>query len=164
MLIKLLQYWASRSRVEVISGHGSDTPYLVRYHLLNNRFCKLYLHYFLRSDLDDPHDHPWNFWTLMLQGAYTEELYNWRTRTFKQTRRTPVSNSLIGRKATDIHRIITDESIEMDEFGKWRRAPMTLFFAFRKYQEWGFVENYKDGPRWKVWSAYLAEHFGKRES
>lgn len=157
MLIKILQWWAFRSKVEVICGHGSDSPYLVRYHLINNRFGKLYLHYFLRSDLDDPHDHPWDFWTLMLQGAYTEELYNWRTRSFQQTRRTPNLNALIGRRAEDIHRIVVDQEYDMNSTDEWRKAPMTLFFARSKRQEWGFVENYRDGPQWMHWAKYVSE-------
>lgn len=153
LLIQALEFWADRSDVELISGHGDpDSVYLVRYHLMNNRFFKLYLHYFLRSDLDDPHDHPWGFWTLMLRGAYTEELYDWRTRKFTTLRRIPGKNSLVSRNADAIHRVIVDRTLTQDQKDQ---APMTLFFATKKTKEWGFIKNYKKGPKWVHWKEYV---------
>lgn len=158
LLHLLLTFWSQFVRCEVISGHGDVTPYLIRYHLVNNRFFKVYLHYFLRSDLDDPHCHPWNFATLMLRGAYTEELYDWRTRAFTRLRRTPTENALIFRKAEDTHRVVVDKDLSRTSEKVWKKkAASTLFFAARKTKEWGFVENYKTGPRWKLWSEYLKE-------
>lgn len=160
MLLKLLNFWAYRSRVECIQGHGGTGTYLIRYHLINNRFCKLYLHYFLRSDLDDPHDHPWDFWTLMLRGAYREELYDWRTRSFKNVYRHVRCNSLVRRRAEDIHRIVVSQSYDMDVADNWRTdAPMTLFFALRKRKTWGFVEDPETAPKWKLWDRYLRDKY-----
>ena len=153
ILIKLLKFWAAKSRLELIAGHGdSDSVYLVRYHLINNRFFKLYLHYFLRSDRDDFHDHPWAFTTLMLQGAYTEELYDWRTRTYTQMRRNPSLNALITRKAEDIHRVVVDQTLTVEQKDQ---APMTLFLSGKKTKEWGFIKNYATAPIWTHWEEYL---------
>lgn len=161
MLIKLLEFWAQRSHVEIITGHGDgDSVYLVRYHLINNRFFKLYLHYFLRSDLDDPHDHPWSSISLGIQNEYTEEIYDWRTRKFTALRRRP--GGLIFRPAKLVHRIKVDNPTIMDMAGNWRKAPTTLFFAFTKSQEWGFVEHSSMAPRWKFWKDYLADHYGRK--
>lgn len=34
------------------------------------------LHHILRGDADpDPHDHPWNFWSIILWGSYQEEVW-----------------------------------------------------------------------------------------
>lgn len=155
---KILEFWAARSRIEVISGHGATTPYLIRYHLINNRFFKLYMHYFLRSDLDDPHDHPWKWASFMIQGAYTEEVYDWRTRSFTKLRRSPSLNRFVVRGAKDLHRVTVDRDLSLEPESVWRKeAACTLFTTLNKTQEWGFVENYETGPRWKHWAAYLAE-------
>lgn len=156
-MMRLLLYWARCSRIECITGHGDpDSVYLVRYHLINNRFMKLYLHYFLRSDPDNPHDHPWDFWTFMVRGAYTEDLYDWRTRAFTETRRTTSQSRFIKRKADSVHRIRVDKAYDLnDRTDNWKQAPMTLFFALGKYREWGFVNDYATGPRWEHHASYL---------
>lgn len=154
MLIRFLEWWSGFSRCEVISGHGCVTPYLVRYHLINLPFCKLYLHYFLRSDADDPHDHPWDFTTYMLRGTYTEEVYDIHERHFTRWKRYP--GDVLKRKAEDIHRIRVRRSVRINSYSEWKRmAPVTLFFATRKRKEWGFIRNYKTKPRWVHWKEYL---------
>lgn len=44
-------------------------PYMTRY-----RFGRLMVHVFYRADNDDPHDHPWPFWTFPLH-SYVEEVF-----------------------------------------------------------------------------------------
>lgn len=157
MIVKLLQWWADRSRIEIISGHGDDTPYLIRYHLINNRFFKLYLHYFLRSDLDDPHDHPWSFWTWMVRGSYVEELYNRRTRAFSRDVRSQFGRRSAYRHAEDAHRIKVPTVYDVRKDNWKAGAPMTLFFAFKKRRDWGFIENYRTAPHWIRWDVYLSK-------
>jgi hypothetical protein len=57
-------------------GRPGGGPLLTRWVILGDRFkgtCgKLYVHVFWRSDPDDFHDHPWNFWSLILHGGYWE--------------------------------------------------------------------------------------------
>jgi hypothetical protein len=59
--------------------HGTTTKdvlYLRRYYLFRSKRFNLYLHHFFRSDDDpDPHDHPWDFTSIVLWGGYTEERY-----------------------------------------------------------------------------------------
>lgn len=153
LLKKIVLLWSKYSRVEIIGRHeDTDTPYLVRYHLINNSFFKLYFHKFLRSDRDCPHDHPFAFWTLMLQGSYTEQLYDWRTRTLTSTRRTPTEHALIYRSADALHRVIVDQNLPIERMDE---APMTLFLTGAKTQEWGFVLDYETAPKWTHWKTYL---------
>lgn len=47
-----------------------------RWSLLGTRWFDVYLHCIYRSDEDnDPHDHPWNFASLILKGGYVERLW-----------------------------------------------------------------------------------------
>lgn len=49
-------------------------PYLLRWHLIpENRYCNVFLHCILKDDEDAVlHDHPWEFLTLLVKGAYRE--------------------------------------------------------------------------------------------
>lgn len=50
-----------------------DDPYLLRWYVIpRNRFINVYLHKFMRSDVDTLHDHPWWFVSLILRGGYVE--------------------------------------------------------------------------------------------
>lgn len=61
---------------EIMSRNG-DRLYLTRYFLLGGEFSRwaLMVHHMHMPD-DDAchHDHPWNFWTLILKGGYVEEI------------------------------------------------------------------------------------------
>lgn len=67
--------WAERitSRPPDLVIGSEDSPYLLRWHLLQTRWMSLYLHRIMRSDDDRAlHDHPaWNL-SLLLSGSYTE--------------------------------------------------------------------------------------------
>ena len=78
--------WLER-RGRVLTLREKDgTVYLKRYYILfkekTNQYeeekshypFNLYLHHFFRSDLDDLHDHPWWFATLILKSGYYEEI------------------------------------------------------------------------------------------
>lgn len=155
LLRKFILFWAKHSRVEIITGHGEDTPYLVRFHLINNRFFKLYAHRFMRRDLDVPHSHPWSYVTLVLSGQHTEELYDIKTQTFTKMVRSTTSNRLIYRDAEAIHRVIVDQALPMERIDE---APMTLFFATKKSKEWGFIKDYDTpNPVFVHWKEYLGQ-------
>lgn len=67
MIYKLLSKLFKRL---IISDEKGD-PYLTRWVILKS---KLFIHCFHRSDLDPYlHDHPWDFWSLILWGGYWEE-------------------------------------------------------------------------------------------
>ena len=132
MLIKLLE---KLGRKRVIMDRVNDEPYLERYYIfLKDRTWfpfNLFLHKFLKGDPDEPHDHPWNYFTIILKGGYWEwipqfnnqgekigELAHWRG----------VGHFRIC-GARSYHRIEIDPSVET-----W-----TLFMPMRKRRDWGFL-------------------------
>ncbi len=127
--------------------------YLRRYYLTPRTWrWKLFLHHILRPDAArDPHDHPWNFWTLGLRGGYVEIVYDdltgrqpsryldgqdpraWRAE-FQRGRK------LKFRKAEHRHRIHTVDP------NTW-----TLVLATRARRHWGFWPMPKTFVRWDVY-------------
>jgi hypothetical protein len=65
-------------------GRGDDNlPYMVRWTLFGRRRgarYRVFLHRFLRSDLDTLHDHPWSFVSIILAGGYHERTADDRRR------------------------------------------------------------------------------------
>ena len=128
-------------RKRVILDRESDEHYIERYYLFlidrNDNFpFNIFLHHILKSDNDDLHDHPWGYFTLILNGGYYEhlELENaetnekqivkiWRGPGFYQS----VSSS-------HIHRL---------ELDKTKGETWTLFIPFKQEKNWGFYT--KDG-------------------
>ncbi len=77
-----------------------DDPYLLRWFLIPpNRFCRMYWHRFLRSDEPTPHDHPWNFVSIVLRGKYFDDATGAQSRW-----RSP--GQLAFRRATHTHRVV----------------------------------------------------------
>lgn len=58
-----------------VIGKPGD-PMMHRWRLIQTPWFGVYVHFIYREDLDPvPHDHPWQFWSLILRGGYTEELH-----------------------------------------------------------------------------------------
>ena len=97
----------------------------------------VFLHKFLKGDLDDLHDHPWPYATLILKGGY------WET--------TPEGRFWRGRghfricKATSYHRVELEPGVDC-----W-----TLFMPGPKQRDWGFDV---DGE-WIQHERYLREKY-----
>lgn len=119
--------------------HADGTPYMERYWLRpyseDRQGWAVRLHHIVTEDYDrELHDHPWDFWSLVLRGGYlearpygTEPDFNApggceRVR-FTERR----AGSFAHRRATDRHRIV---AVEKDTW--------TLFVTGPKRQWWGF--------------------------
>ena len=128
-------------RKRVIMERTDNTPYLTRYYLfLKDRKWfpfNVFLHNFHKGDLDDLHDHPWPYFTLILRGGYWEH-----TPKGKFWRR-PGHFRFSSPKS--LHRIELEPGIE----------PWTLFVPGPKLREWGFI---KDGA-WIQHEQYLKEKY-----
>lgn len=152
----LVKFCEARGRVFYIrGGDENDTVYLVRYIVFKSKYGCIYIHRFMRSDNDTPHDHPWNFFTYVISGGYTEVFYDrnkpernlsslWRRST---NTRTP--GSIAYRKATDVHQVVTDKERTMDEIAD---APFTICVMGPRIREWGF---WADSTTWVDWRKYL---------
>jgi len=140
---KLMALFKNRKRV--IYDRFNKVPYLIRYYLFlqdRKRFpFNITLHKILVSDIDDLHDHPWNYATLILKGGYWQH--------------TPEGKHWCGPghfrycKASDLHRLELSK-IDNKEIPCW-----SLFFMGVKKQEWGFIKNGK----WIHNETYLKEKY-----
>lgn len=122
-LIDRLRAAHNRPPDQVI-GNPSD-PQLYRWWIIpRNRFFNIYLHRFLRSDSDVPHDHPWWNASFLIKGEYTEHTID-----ADGTHRCIVreAGQIKFRSARGRHRI------ELHAGECW-----TLFFTGPKVREWGF--------------------------
>lgn len=154
-----LMAWATaRGRVLNITGTaGPDDLYLRRFYIIRSNYFNFFIHLFFRSDRDDLHDHPWDFCTYLVRGAYIE--YKWTSHRDcpelfpdigwnKLTMRTTSRNRFVFRRATDRHKVIVQSELKPSESAK---AALTLCFTGPTRREWGFV---KDGE-WVNWKKYL---------
>lgn len=114
----------------------ADSAYLTRYTLVDRPNWQLCLHYFYRSDADELHDHPWDFWSLILWRGYIEQ-----TKTGRQ-RKWPLM--LLHRKAEHAHRVVLVN----------KKPAITLVLMFKRRREWGFFT-----PKgWQLWNKYFKEN------
>ena len=104
----------------------------------------LTLHKILVSDLDDLHDHPWSYATLILKGGYFEH--------------TPSGKFWRGPghfrvcKAQSLHRLELKKDADGNEIPCW-----SLFVMGQKEQDWGFIRN----GEWINNEQYLKEKYGQ---
>lgn len=172
----LMKWCEKRGRVFKITGTaGPDDVYLIRYYVVRSQYFNFFIHQFLRSDRDDLHDHPWDFCTYLVSGAYIEKKYNPITKEVETTERknyvnewslepaTVRQNTLVFRKATDQHQVLVHFDLKESEKDQ---APTTLFFSGPTKREWGFIREsgavavngkvIKPPTRtWVKWTTYL---------
>jgi len=110
---------------EIISKEGH--VHFRRYRLLETPWLKIYIHQICRSDMEmDSHDHPWNFSSVILKGAYQED--SWYSPYFdKRNINTYYLGDVIEHNAADAHKL-TLLSKEV-----W-----TLVFAYGRNRYWGY--------------------------
>lgn len=122
------------------------TPYLIRYTLLSCKFFTIKIHKALISDPNEPHDHPWNYLSIILKGGYWEEIIvSEVVHTNISTMERLYSNrittkwykpgSILYRKGDRLHKLIIPEG----------KSCISLIFTFKKWRKWGYL---KEGS-WK---------------
>jgi hypothetical protein len=156
--------WVSekRGRVYYINGGPTQTTvYLVRFIPFKSKWCSLYIHRFMRSDADDPHDHPWNFLTYVISGGYTEVFYDRMKPEIKdgafinlwlKTINRRKVGSIAHRNAHDIHQVVIDRPYELNEL---KQAPFTFCLIGPRFREWGFWKLEDNGGTFIDWRKYL---------
>lgn len=66
--------WAFMQKTTIPCQDGLD--YLVRWRIVQTPLFAIYLHDLLEPDTDrDPHDHPFDFISIILRGGYTERVW-----------------------------------------------------------------------------------------
>jgi hypothetical protein len=153
-LIALMREYAkynilTREPNQVIRRHGED--YIKRYMLgrkimvpindtpgmpigwmggIQSEIENIYLHEFIRSDKDDPHNHPWPNVTVLIRGWYSERIFTDDGIEKGEVNRHP--GDIVIRKASDVHAITyTSDNC------------LSLFITGRKETEWGFWQDNK---------------------
>lgn len=99
-----------------------------RYRLIQTPWFAVYIHHICKSDMEkDAHDHPWNFSSILLEGAYQEK--SWCAPNFddEATYNTYYSGDVVKHKATDAHKLtLISDSV-------W-----TLVFTSGRERIWGY--------------------------
>ena len=130
----LLNWLEKIGRKRVIMDRVNDEPYLERYYIfLKDRTWfpfNIFLHRFLKGDPDEVHDHPWNYFTVILKGGYWEWIpqFNNKGEKFGEIAHWRGAGHFRICKANSFHRIEIDPTIDT-----W-----TLFMPMRKQKDWGF--------------------------
>lgn len=129
--------------------------YLRRWRLIMCPWGSVYLHAFIRPDDDpDPHDHPWNFWSLILWGGYVEEISvfddNGQRVSVQEIVRRPLSIRRTMRG--DFHRV---KSL-------LRSPTWTVIVTGPYLGTWGFFN--RSLRQWVHWRDYLDEREADRAS
>ena len=138
-LVLALEWLCERlGRQIIIKGHpnsgDAESIYLLRYYLFPSSWSwNLYIHRFLRSDHDVPHDHPFDFVGLVLSGGYDEYYMNHQTKEIVRGCNPP--GSVLIRTASHIHKVIVRK---VYEYKDRKKAPLTIIFRGPRYQGWGF--------------------------
>lgn len=155
MFTQFLNWLERHDRKRVVMDRVENQPYLERYYLFlkdRDRFpFNVFLHKFLKSDGDDPHDHPWPYATLILKGGYWEwiPLFDQQNRMITETAVWRGAGSFRISRASSFHRIELDPNVEC-----W-----TLFMPGMRCRDWGFwVKNH-----WVQWQQYLDNRRGQTQ-
>jgi hypothetical protein len=70
--------WAFMRWADIPSDTDRTQVYLRRLRIVQTPWWSVYLHWINEPDSGrHPHDHPWNFYSLILSGGYTEDVYAW---------------------------------------------------------------------------------------
>lgn len=132
--------------IKELRGYTYKTKYLIRYTLLSCKFFTIKIHKALISDPNEPHDHPWNYLSIILKGGYWEEIIvSEVVHTNISTMERLYSNrittkwykpgSILYRKGDRLHKLIIPEG----------KSCISLIFTFKKWRKWGYL---KEGS-WK---------------
>lgn len=132
---------ASRPFNQLIEREGD--PYIERWFLLRKNIIgdresghtllglpipseieNLYLHRYVRADVEEPHCHPWPNATLVLSGWYEEEVHA-ADGTVTRERRNP--GDVVLRDASEVHAIVATGP-----------NTISLFATAPKMRDWGF--------------------------
>ena len=150
MFQKFLSWLDRLGRKRIVYDRIDNEPYLERYYLfLKDRGehfpFNIFLHRFLKSDIDDLHDHPWPYATLILKGGYWEwrPQFNDRGEKTGEIARWCGAGSFRVASANSYHRIELDPNV----------TAWTLFMPGPKQRDWGFLVKNK----WVQWEQYLKD-------
>jgi len=116
-----------RLSVRTTDGTGPVRGFRPIARLLQRFDIAVRVHHILRSDEGrDPHDHPWDFCTIVLRGGYVEDCFDANGDFVGADWHGP--GSILFRRAHDLHMLWLPPG----------HTAWTLFITGRKRQKWGF--------------------------
>lgn len=138
----------NNSRRTIIYNTKNKEPYLIRYYILFVDRVKfpfnIFIHKFIQGDDDDdPHDHPWGFFHIILSSGYWENVpmnigkYKFDRGFYKVWRSTGYWN------------IVSSDYTHRIDLREGEPKPWTLFIPFKINNNWGFWVKQNDTERWK---------------
>ena len=137
-----LSEWFKRVDIDIRRGG----KYLTRWHIIprNKRF-NIYLHKFHESDDTSfgLHDHPWNFFSIVLWGEYVEERQHNQGKWMKLRR----MGSMAFRWAESVHAVYLMK----------KKPVWSLVFTGRKRRTWGFHSVYGFIPHYQIGRGFFEE-------
>jgi len=138
ILLFTLGLFLGQIRKKTLMREGK--PYLIRITLLKCPWFSVKIHKALISDPAIPHDHPWNYLSIILWGGYYEEAQ--AINPFKAFNSEPSTiwkqrwygpGSFLYRKGDKFHKLIIPIG----------RPSISLIFVGKKWRDWGFYDFYK---------------------
>lgn len=144
--------WAVWKRLDIRNNDGET--YLARLRIIDTPWFGVYLHRIEGIDpQSDPHDHPWNFLSVVLAGGYTEQVWRMHRGSsekmhFPYVRRWPPL-TIHRMKAEGVaHRIIETEP-----------HTLSLILRGKRSREWGFwnIDSFASPTErlgWTHWKDY----------
>jgi hypothetical protein len=127
--------WGFMEWADIPDRADPELVYLRRFRVFQTPYVALYVHWIMTPDTDrDPHDHPWNFFSFILRGGYTERL--WETTTWPAGRTESQRISYIRRwNRFTLHRMprhLAHKIISADT------GLVTVILTGRRQGSWGF--------------------------
>jgi hypothetical protein len=130
-----------------------DRPYLLRWFIIPpNRCCNIYWHRFIGSDDPVPHDHPWDFWSLIVRNNYIEVDEH-------GTQRRRYAGQVAFHRAEYRHRIILDPAPASTGIAA-EQVCTTLVITGPHRRLWGF---WCPGKRFMPWREFGASGCGETD-
>lgn len=130
--------WAFWEWCDIPSWEDRTQVYLRRLRIVQTPYASVLLHFVYLPDTDpDPHDHPWNFWSFIVRGGYTEKIVN------------PYLS--IPRWVTKTHRMLSLHRMSIalaHQITRTRPGTISLVFTGARQREWGFWRRDSDNPTW----------------
>lgn len=126
-------------RKRAIVDDESEQPRLLRYYMLwRNRPSwaplNIFVNKHITSDYDDLHDHPWDFFTIILRGGYWEHVFI--DDGMKETMRVW--------RAAGYYQLVHAESAHRIELDESAGPCWTLCIPFCRWRTWGYYRKLED--------------------
>ena len=96
------------------------------------------------SDDPVPHDHPWPFFTYVVEGEYMEERYVDKDSPKTYCHR--YQGSLAYRRPEDIHRVVLMGDKQQYSILEYEDSPLTICIIGRDKRKWGFYPTDSERP------------------